>query len=105
MDIGVAARDLCRESCCGRRCTATLFGSAGLIWVGLWVTAFFPVRAVIVALLIEVAVISGAAVINTQHLRMLIHALETWLGRADKLMYVAKAATKSPRMRHVVAVA
>jgi diguanylate cyclase (GGDEF)-like protein len=31
--------------------------------------------------------------------------LETWLGRADKLMYVAKAATRSARMRHLPVVA
>lgn len=27
--------------------------------------------------------------------------LDTWMGRADKLMYVAKAATRSSRMRHM----
>jgi diguanylate cyclase (GGDEF)-like protein len=59
---------------------ATLFGSAGLIWVGLWLTAFFPVRAVVVGLLGEVAVISGAAAINTQHLRTVIDALPMLTG-------------------------
>jgi diguanylate cyclase (GGDEF)-like protein len=59
---------------------ASLFGSAGLIWVGLWVTGFFPIRAVVITLLVEMAVISTASVINTHHLRTVIDAIPMLTG-------------------------
>ena len=59
---------------------ATLFGSAGLIWVGLWVTGFFSTRAVIVTFACEFAVLATAAVVNGQHLRTVIDAIPMLTG-------------------------
>lgn len=59
---------------------ASLFGSAGLIWVGLWVTGFFSTRAVVIALVSEAAVIGAASVVNTQHLRTLVDAIPMLTG-------------------------
>jgi len=60
---------------------ATLFGGAGLIWISLWVTGFFPPRAAI-AFALEVVVISAAVAINHEHLRTAIDALPMLSGAA-----------------------
>ncbi len=54
---------------------ATLFGSAGLVWVGLWVTGFFSTRAAVLTIAGEAAVIAAGAAINHQHLRTAIDAI------------------------------
>jgi diguanylate cyclase (GGDEF)-like protein len=48
---------------------ATFFAGAGLVWVALWVTGFFPVRVLTVTLAVELAAVAIAIAINTQHLR------------------------------------
>jgi len=53
---------------------ATLFGGAGMIWVSLWVTGFFPRRAAFVFGL-EFAVVGAAVAVNHQHLRTAVDAL------------------------------
>ena len=59
---------------------ATLFGSAGLMWVGLWVTGFFPTRAVIVTFACEFLVLAGASAVNNQHLRTVIDSIPILTG-------------------------
>lgn len=54
---------------------AALLGGAGLIWVALWVTAFYPMRAVLWTFAAEVAAVAYAAAINPDHLRIAVDAL------------------------------
>lgn len=60
---------------------ATLFGGAGLIWISLWVTGFFPRRTAL-AFGLEVAVIGVAVAINHEHGRTAIDALPMLSGAA-----------------------
>jgi diguanylate cyclase (GGDEF)-like protein len=60
---------------------ATLFGGAGLIWVSLWATGFYPRRALVVFGL-EIAAIGAAVAINHAHLRTAIDALPMLSGAA-----------------------
>ena len=60
---------------------ATLFGGAGLIWISLWATGFFPNRAAH-AFGLEVAVIAAAIAINGEHLRTAVDALPMLSGAA-----------------------
>ncbi|HWE58174.1 MAG TPA: GGDEF domain-containing protein [Solirubrobacteraceae bacterium] len=61
---------------------ATLFGGAGLIWVALWVTAFYPMRTAIWTIVAEVAAVIVASLINPDHLRTALDALPMITGAA-----------------------
>jgi diguanylate cyclase (GGDEF)-like protein len=54
---------------------ATLFGGAGLIWVALWVTAFFGSRAVLLTVGAETLAVAGAVAANPDHVRTALDAL------------------------------
>jgi diguanylate cyclase (GGDEF)-like protein len=54
---------------------ATLFGGAGLIWVALWVTAFYPMRTVTWTFVAEIAAVALASALNPDHLRTAVDAL------------------------------
>jgi diguanylate cyclase (GGDEF)-like protein len=54
---------------------ATLFAGAGLIWVALWVTAFYPARTVTWTFVAEIAAVAFASVINPEPLRTAVDAL------------------------------
>jgi diguanylate cyclase (GGDEF)-like protein len=54
---------------------ATLFAGAGLIWVALWVTAFYPVRTVTWTFVAAIAAVAFASAINPEHLRTAVDAL------------------------------
>jgi diguanylate cyclase (GGDEF)-like protein len=59
---------------------ARLFGGAGLIWVALWVTGFYPLRTVMWTFAAEVVAVASAAVINVHHLRLVLDALPMMTG-------------------------
>ena len=69
--IAVVAATLAAASSGG----AGLFGGAGLIWVALWFTGFFPLRTVMWMFVAEMAAVALAAGINPQHLRTAFDAL------------------------------
>jgi diguanylate cyclase (GGDEF)-like protein len=54
---------------------ATLFGGAGLVWVALWVTAFYPMRTVTWTFAAEIAAVTIAALLNADPLRTAVDAL------------------------------
>lgn len=54
---------------------AALFGGAGLMWVALWVTGFYPMRIAVWTFVAEVAAVAAAATINPDHLRTAFDAL------------------------------
>ncbi|MGH2862576.1 MAG: GGDEF domain-containing protein [Solirubrobacteraceae bacterium] len=54
---------------------AALFGGAGLIWVALWVTAFFSKRALGWTFVAEISAVTVATVLNPDHLRTAIDAM------------------------------
>jgi diguanylate cyclase (GGDEF)-like protein len=59
---------------------ATLFAGAGLVWVGLWVTAFFPVRVVTLTFLAEIVAVLAAVLVNPEHLRTAADAAPMLIG-------------------------
>ena len=74
--IAVAAATLAAASSGG----AGLFAGAGLIWVALWFTGFFSLRAVMRMFAAEAAAVVLAATINAQHLRTAFDALPMLTG-------------------------
>ena len=54
---------------------AALFAGAGLIWVLLWTTGFFPMRIVVATGITEVLLVAMAAAANPDHARTAIDAL------------------------------
>jgi diguanylate cyclase (GGDEF)-like protein len=54
---------------------ATLFGGAGLIWVALWVTAFFRPRIVMLTVGAEIVAVGAAVVTNSDHVRTALDTL------------------------------
>jgi diguanylate cyclase (GGDEF)-like protein len=61
---------------------ATLFGGAGVIWVMLWVTGFFPRRTAIMTFLVEILAVLIAVVINPAHVRTAIDLFPMMTGAA-----------------------
>jgi diguanylate cyclase (GGDEF)-like protein len=53
---------------------ATFFAGGGLVWVALWVTGFFPRRAVMLTLAAESIAVALAVAVNSQHLRTAVDA-------------------------------
>jgi diguanylate cyclase (GGDEF)-like protein len=54
---------------------AAMFGGAGLMWVALWVTGFYPMRTAVWAFVVEIAAVAIAAAVNPDHLRTAFDAL------------------------------
>lgn len=54
---------------------AALFGGAGLMWVALWITGFYPMRTAVWTFVAEVIAVAAAAVVNPDHLRTAFDAL------------------------------
>lgn len=54
---------------------AALFGGVGLIWIGLWATAFFPMRTALLTFAGQVVVVAGAVAFNDQHVRTAVDAM------------------------------
>jgi diguanylate cyclase (GGDEF)-like protein len=69
---------------------AALFGGAGLIWVALWVTAFYPMRAVLWTFAAEAAAVTYAALLNPEHLRTAVDALPMVTGAVVLSMLLAQ---------------
>jgi diguanylate cyclase (GGDEF)-like protein len=69
---------------------AALFGGAGLIWVALWVTAFYPMRAVLWTFAAEAAAVAYAATVNPEHLRTAVDALPMLTGAVVLSMLLAQ---------------
>jgi diguanylate cyclase (GGDEF)-like protein len=61
---------------------ATLFGGAGLIWVLLWVTGFFPRRTAIITFLVEILAAAIAVAIDPAHVRTAIDLFPMMTGAA-----------------------
>jgi diguanylate cyclase (GGDEF)-like protein len=59
---------------------STLVGGAGLIWVALWVTAFYPMRNVLWTFAAEVAAVTLAAALNPDHLRTAVDVMPMLTG-------------------------
>lgn len=59
---------------------ASLFAGAGLIWVAIWITGFFPTRTVSLAFLAEIAVVVAAIAVNPEHLRVAVDAFPMLTG-------------------------
>lgn len=59
---------------------AALFGGAGLVWVGLWVTVFHPRRVVTFTAIAEGAAMLGAVIYNGDHARTLVDSIPTLTG-------------------------
>jgi diguanylate cyclase (GGDEF)-like protein len=59
---------------------STLVGGAGLIWVALWVTAFYPTRNVLWIFAAEVAAVTFAALMNPEQLRTAVDVLPMLTG-------------------------
>jgi diguanylate cyclase (GGDEF)-like protein len=59
---------------------STLVGGAGLIWVALWVTAFYPSRNVFWLFVAELAAVTLAAALNPEHLRTAVDVLPMLTG-------------------------
>lgn len=71
---------------------ATLFAGAGLVWVAVWVTGFFPRRIVLWTGFAEVICVSAAVVLNGDHLRT----------AADSVSVLAAAVTLSVVLSQVL---
>ena len=69
---------------------ATLFAGAGLVWVALWVTAFYPMRKVAWTFVAEIAAVTLASVINPDHLRTAVDALPMITGGVVLSLLVAQ---------------
>jgi diguanylate cyclase (GGDEF)-like protein len=69
---------------------AALFGGAGLIWVALWVTAFYPMRAVMWTFAAEAVAVAYAAAMNPDPLRTLVDAVPMMTGAVVLSMLVAQ---------------
>ena len=54
---------------------AALFGGAGLMWVALWVTGFYPTRTALCTFAAEITAVAVASAINPEHLRTAFDAL------------------------------
>jgi diguanylate cyclase (GGDEF)-like protein len=54
---------------------AALFGGAGLMWVALWVTGFYPTRIAIWTFVAEIVAVAAAATVNPDHVRTAADAL------------------------------
>lgn len=53
---------------------ASLFAGAGLIWVAIWITGFYPMRTVTLAFMAEIAAVVAAIAVNPEHLRVAVDA-------------------------------
>jgi diguanylate cyclase (GGDEF)-like protein len=69
---------------------AALFAGAGLVWVALWVTAFYPMRKVAWTFVAEIAAVALASVINPDHLRTAVDALPMITGGVVLSLLVAQ---------------
>lgn len=54
---------------------AALFGGAGLVWVAVWVTGFFPGRTAVMTVLAEIVAVVAAVVLNVHHLRTAVDSV------------------------------
>ena len=84
---------------------AALFAGAGLIWVMLWVTGFFPTRIVVATFITEVLLVSMAVSGNPDHARTAIDVLpmltaalvlSLLLGRCSTACVTRPGTTSSP---------
>jgi len=71
MRVVVVALTLSAASTAG----AAMFGGAGLMWVALWVTGFYPTRTTVWAFVAEITAVAIAAAVNPEHLRTAFDAL------------------------------
>ena len=70
---------------------ARLFAGAGLIWVLLWTTGFFPVRTMMLMFAAEISAVAAAVAVNADHLRTAIDALPMLVGAAVLSALLAEA--------------